>query len=84
MLAHVRHLAGDPPRELAHGRLATGEGLEDAQALGVAEGSSDGGGPLSIFLGGCQVVDHASSLSLVAQRRKSRVRATRRPYLGGR
>ena len=56
--------------ELAHGRLATGEGLEDAQALGVAEGSGDGGGALSLFLGRGQDVDHESSLSLVAQERK--------------
>jgi threonine dehydratase len=60
VLAHVRHLAGHPPRKLAHGRLAAGEGLEDAQALGVTEGTSDGGRALSILLGGCQVVDHVT------------------------
>jgi hypothetical protein len=29
-------------RELAHGGLAAGEGLEDAQALRIAEGACDG------------------------------------------
>ena len=53
VLAHVRHLAADPRRQLAHGGLAVGEGLEDAQALGVAEGTRDGGGALSLVLGGC-------------------------------
>ena len=43
VLAHVRHLAADPDGELAHGELAVREGLEDAQALGIAEGSTDGG-----------------------------------------
>ncbi len=70
MLAHVRHLAADPRRELAHRGLATGKGLEDAQPLWVTKGPGDGGGPLSLGIPVCVDVDHVRSVSLVAQERK--------------
>src|SRR6476620_8947640 len=84
VLAHVRHLAGHPPRKLAHGRRATGEGLEDAQALGVTEGASDGGRALSVLLGGCQVVDHVIKSVTGCAKTQVPVCATpRRRILGG-
>src|SRR4051812_25942772 len=71
VLAHVRHLARDPRCELAHGRLATGEGLEDAQPLGVAEGAGDRREAVALVLRAHGCVDHEPSLSLLAQQRKS-------------
>ena len=48
VLAHVRDLAADPRREVAHGELAGREGLQHAQALGVRERATDGGEPHAI------------------------------------
>ena len=58
VLAHVRDLAHDPVRQFAHGQLAIGERFEDAQALGVAKGTSDGGGPLAFGLVKLRTPDH--------------------------
>src|SRR5688572_27574329 len=59
MLAHVGHLAADPGAEVADRELADRERLEDAQALGIREGSTDGGIALPIDLrGDWQVVQH--------------------------
>src|SRR5688572_17376148 len=59
MLAHVGDLAADPGAEVADRELTDGERLEDAQALGIREGSTDGGVALAIGLGGdWQVIQH--------------------------
>src|SRR4029079_18094610 len=41
VLAHVRHLAPDRRRQLAHGELAGRQRFEHAQTLGVRQGSPD-------------------------------------------
>jgi hypothetical protein len=51
VLAHVGHLTADPGAEVADRELADSERLEDAQALGVRERSTDGGVALAIGLG---------------------------------
>jgi hypothetical protein len=59
VLAHVGDLAADPGAEVADRELTDGERLEDAQALGIREGSTDGGIALAIGLGGdWQVIQH--------------------------
>src|SRR5688572_22700260 len=59
VLAHVGDLAADPGAEVADRELTDGERLEDAQALGIREGSTDGGVALAIGLGGdWQVIQH--------------------------
>jgi hypothetical protein len=52
-------------------QLADGEGLEDAQPLGIRKGATDGGVALSIDLcGDRQVVQHAETIAEFAQMRK--------------
>ena len=51
VLAHVGHLAADSRREVAHGDLAGRQRLEDAEALRIGQGSSDGGVALTVELG---------------------------------
>jgi hypothetical protein len=59
MLAHVGDLAADPGAEVADRELTDGERLEDAQALGICESTTDGGVALAIGLGGdWQVIQH--------------------------
>ena len=59
--------------QLAHGGLAVGEGLEDAQALGVAEGPRDRREAVAILLGAIQDVDHGpKSVTVCARTQVSR------------
>jgi hypothetical protein len=71
VLAHVGYLTADPRAEVADRELTDGERLEDAQALGVREGSTDGRIALAIDLrGDRQVVQHMPTVSVFAQTRK--------------
>ena len=76
VLAHVRHLAADRGRQVAHGELAAGQRFEHAQALRIGEGPTDRRIALAVEVargrdGGVQHLDeschylrkHASSLS---------------------
>ena len=60
VLAHVRDLAPDLDRQLADGELAVGEGLEDAQPLGISEGPTDRREPLAVGVGGRHAFNHDS------------------------
>src|SRR5918995_3269624 len=44
VLAHVRDLAADLARQLADALLSAGESFDDAEPLGVGQGTRDGGG----------------------------------------
>jgi hypothetical protein len=71
VLAHVGDLAADPGAEVADRELADGEGLEDAQALGIREGPTDGGVALAIEIRrDWQVIQHVPTISVLAQTRK--------------
>jgi hypothetical protein len=69
MLAHVGYLTADAIGQLAYRQLSLGETLEDAQSLGVGQGSGHYRRALPRnFQFAC--VEHAAILQAVAQARK--------------
>src|SRR5688500_2456207 len=66
VLAHVRHLAPDLARQVAHAPLSVRQSLDDAESLRIGEGAGDGRGPRAGRIGGLHGIHRSYPLTACA------------------